>query len=196
VVESDVSVAPLAYRATWFLVKDGEQVGEEYTFWRGGNSIPLGPNDPVYSPDGSSLAWVAPASERREFVVRDGIKASQDYDGLSGIAFSPDGKSLAFHADDRGSIVIRDGVQVGPPFGNVVLPILYSPNGKSIAFRAEQGRRAFIVRDGVQVTPDYEEISNIVTTPDGKTLVFAAIRDRMVYRVEVPWAEEPHGGAR
>jgi hypothetical protein len=197
VVESDLSMASNTWKATWFLAKDGERVGEAYTFGGSLENFPMCLNDPVFSPDGTSLAWVAPAPGGKEFVAIDGVRASRDYDRVAGVAFGPDSHSLAFLAHERGrSVVIRDGVQVGTQYGNVILPIHYGPDGRSIAFKAEQGRRTFIVRDGMQVTPDYEQISNIVMSVDGKSFLFAAIRNRVAYRVEVPWAEAQPASSR
>ncbi len=181
------SMRPLRDRC--FLVRDGKRVGEEYERERGEEAVALDGKGVVFSPDGGLIAFVAP-SGFKEFIVQDGVRMTKDYDGVSGLAFGPDSRSLAFFARDGAhTVVMRASVQVGGTFRNITSPIVFSPDGKSVAFRAEAGRREFIVRDGIQITPTYDEVSNIVTSADGTKIVFAALKGSNVYRVEVPWVD-------
>ncbi len=178
-----------------FLVKDGVRVGEEYVFHEGGEGS-LDTPGPVFSPDGRSLAFVAPV-DLGQFVVRDGVRVSGDYGDYGQIAetlyFSPDGHSLAWVAsrDTDYCIVVRDGVQVGGPLDIGAHPVYFSPDSKHVAFRISSRRGSAIAKDGIRITPFYDKISNIITSDDGTRMVFAASKGRTLYRVEVPWSDSP-----
>jgi hypothetical protein len=102
------------------------------------NGVP-GPHfDGVYTncivpiPNGSAFYGVIDGDS--SFVVRDGIRVSRGYDGISGLIATPDGAHIAY-VGLRGNraIPVLDGVE-GPGYPNFLHEIAFDPSGSKAAF--------------------------------------------------------------
>lgn len=152
-----------------------------------------------FSPDGNSFAYCSNRSGQFEVYVRalgsDGIPRQITSDGMQNIepAWSPDGKSIAYHSVGRRGIW-RTPVSGGAPerltaFGSAPA---WSPDGQQIAFRsAEPDSLApfdragdstiwLVAADGSQLrqitmprNPPGEHVAP-AWTPDGKRVAFAS----------------------
>jgi hypothetical protein len=102
----------------------------------------------VFAERGGGVAWVAPAGERVR-VVHNG-KAGSEYDAVSSLAVSPDGRRYAYGArgaDGTWRMVV-DGVERGR-FEEVGAPG-FSPDGAHLVFSAKVGAEWHLVVDEVQ----------------------------------------------
>jgi len=106
--------------------------------------------NPVYSPDGTRLAWVSDSSGREEVWVApaDGGPGERisDVDALKqGIAWAPDGKSLAYTASDNKlrlyTFETRRTIElVTSRYGNIGTPV-WIPNGEMLAYARQDEDR-------------------------------------------------------
>jgi hypothetical protein len=116
-----------------FVLKDGVRVHEETDDSTGLRGIPSWPSPPCFSPDGRSFAYAVVGKGRREQVVRDGQRVGQDYEGVSNLTFSPDGRRLFFVAMDRGKrFCVADGVRVGEEYERMSRPTISDDGTKFI----------------------------------------------------------------
>ncbi len=144
--------------------------------------------NPVYSPDGTRLAWVSDSSGREEVWVAsaDGGPAERisDVDALKqGVAWAPDGKSLAYTASDSKLRLYafdtrRTTELVTSRYGNISPPV-FSPDGKWITYaRSDEDRTADLYMVAAaggperRVTFDSYNDSGPEFSPDGLTLYF------------------------
>jgi len=117
-----------------FVLKDGVRVHEETDDSTGLRGIPTWPSPPCFSPDGRSCAYAVVSKGRRQHVMRDGQRVGQDYESVSDLTFSPDGRTLVFLARDRGKMLcVRDGVRVGEEFERMSRPTI-SDDGTKLIF--------------------------------------------------------------
>jgi Tol biopolymer transport system component len=104
------------------------------------------------------------------------------HDNIYSLAFSPDGKRVAYTVGDRaGTRVVLDG-KAGPTYPAAGTP-MFSPDGKQLAYVVSEGRdgrsRQRLVIDG-QAGPFYDKIELpgrpglSCFTPDGNHTVYAA----------------------
>src|SRR6185503_7483150 len=99
--------------------------------------------NPVYSPDGTRLAWVSDSSGREEVWVApaDGGPAERisDVDALKqALVWSPDGKAMAYTASDSKLRLYdfatrRTTVLVSSSYGGIGAPV-FIPNGEMLAY--------------------------------------------------------------
>jgi len=144
--------------------------------------------NPVYSPDGSRLAWVSDSSGREEIWVApsEGGPAERitDLDALKqAVAWAPDGKSLAYTASDNRLRVYsfdtrRAEALVTAQYGNISGPV-WSPDGKWIAYaRPDVTRQTDIYLVSAaggeerQATFDSYNDNGPEFSSDGRTLYF------------------------
>ncbi len=153
---------------------------------------------PVFSPDGTRLAYVAEAEKEGSFIVADGQKG-QKYDCIAlgsdsrrpdwpKCLFSPDGKHLAYAAA-RGVkwMAVLDGKE-GREYDSVD-SLVFSEDGNHLAYRA--GARGewnrwehFIVRDGKE-GQRYEQrlrgitVGDPVFNADGTHLAYTLVQEDM-----------------
>jgi tricorn protease len=143
---------------------------------------------PVYSPDGSRIAFVSDSSGREEIWIApvDAGPAERisDVDALKqGIGFSPDGKFLAYTASDSRLRVYgfdskRTTVLVSAKYGSMSTPV-WSPDGRWIAYSRPGNDRqndiymvAAAGGDEHQVTFDSYNDTAPEFSSDGRTLYF------------------------
>lgn len=144
--------------------------------------------NPVYSPDGTRLAWVSDSSGREEVWVApaDGgpTERISEVDALKqGIAWAPDGKSLAYTASDSklrlyATDTRRTTELVTSRYGNIGAPV-WSPDGKWISYaRSDEDRTPDLYMVAAaggperRVTFDSYNDSGPEFSPDGRTLYF------------------------
>lgn len=146
---------------------------------------------PVYAPDGSRLAWVSDSSGREEIWIAptEGGAAERvsNVDALKGgMAWAPDGKSLAYTASDNKLRLYsldtkRTTELVAARFGNIG-GITWSPDAKWLAYSRPDVSRSsdlyLIAAAGGperRVTFDSYNDNGPKFSPDGRTLFFRRI---------------------
>jgi tricorn protease len=144
--------------------------------------------NPVYSPDGTRLAWVSDSSGREEVWVAPAEGGAperiSDVDALKQqIVWSPDGKALAYTASDNKLRLYdfagkRTTVLVTSPYGGIGSPV-FIPNGEMLAYtRQDQDRTSdiyMVAATGGQdhrVTFDSYNDASPRFSPDGATIYF------------------------
>ena len=145
----------------------------------------------AFSPDGKQVvhnAIVGGLGGGGWCVMRDGQKVGPGHEMvyLSGLAFSADGKRIAYSAKRlERQVAVIDG-QTGKMY-DWVLAIAFSADGKHVAYRAEDGDRHRIVLDSVE-QESYDYVSRpVFTTPvftRPSQLVYLAAKGGAIYRVQ------------
>ena len=159
-------------------------------------------NQPVWSPDGSSLALASETDVGYDIYVMSpdgtGIRQVTDLAGNElEPAWSPDGSKIVFHHDPGGLVLDEVTGQGLVAFTRTSLNIVnadgsgltnlvdvkgwagrpaWSPDGSSIALQIE-GDVYVVEPDGSNLTRIYEgtkETNGLAWTPDGEEIVFAA----------------------
>jgi dipeptidyl aminopeptidase/acylaminoacyl peptidase len=183
----------LAYAAStgegqWKVVVNGR---EEETYQRVGM--------PQFSPDSKRLAYVALQPDGGRMVVVNGRPGKPYEMILQGrIYFSPDGRRLAYAArvNKRWLAVVDD--QEGPAFDflGAVTGIQFSDDGSRMAYAAlsdveaaRQGKPAWnVILDG-RKQPAYQNIGDLVFSPDGKRVAYA-VQNAGPWRVSLDGSEQ------
>jgi len=120
-------------RERFFTIADGKKTGDTYD----------GIKDPVFSPDGSLLAFAARRGDRHHVVV-NGI-AGPPYDMVVAPQFSPDGSRLIYRVrqDGKRFVVVADArgnTLAEQARYELVWQPVFAPDGKSIAYAVKNGR--------------------------------------------------------
>jgi Tol biopolymer transport system component len=148
--------------------------------------------DPIWSPDGSQVAFARCARACDVFFTEvwvinangTGLKQLTHGGGFLG-AWSPDGKRIAFVRDGVGILVMNaDGTGVTPINQNG-RPTAWSPNGKQIMFQSDRDgdNELYVMNvDGsgvIQLTDNAvsDEGDFAGWSPDGRRIVFSSRRD-------------------
>lgn len=128
------------------------------------------------SRDQLHMAWARRIPNGKWSVVVDG-QSGAGYDGIAEgtILFSPDGKRIAYNAQQGGGrVVVLDG-SPGPKI-EATVAILFSPDGGRLAYVACRGRRRFVVVDG-RPGPEYDTVAKtLYFSPDSTRLAYVAWR--------------------
>jgi WD40 repeat protein len=177
------NVAGLAYAVLadddWFVVRNGEELpgfGEQTVEITG---VRL-------SADGNHLGYVVTEMDTDDqgtfsYVVQDEVEGDNVYLDISDLCFSPDGKDLAYVADDGdGQFVCGfgpDGEEYDEVWG-----ITFSPGSNHIAYAAHLGDQEMVVIDQREL-PAYDQVDKVVFSPDGRHVGYGAVRDQSFYWV-------------
>jgi Tol biopolymer transport system component len=152
--------------------------------------VEWGRNKPVFSPDGTKVAYVASQGDNqrrdiaRTYFVVLGNNKNQDFNQIHGNpVFSPDGSKLAYSVNQNGKgfIVVRDSAGIetkGPEFDSAGLwePIVcFSRDGTKMVYTAMQGGRWFVVNgDRREVPSGFGTIGWATCSPDGNRIAYSA----------------------
>jgi dipeptidyl aminopeptidase/acylaminoacyl peptidase len=147
------------------------------------------------------VAYAAKIGE--QWAVVENGKEGKPYDAISRLAFSPDGRRLAYVADEGGKkILVVDGDE-GKPYASIVetdslerlhnckegdcwdafyieRPFIFSPDGQRVAYVARVGEKRFnvsekwsVVVDGKEQSP-YEGIGGLTFSSDSRHVAYVA----------------------
>jgi len=115
---------------------------------------------PIFSPDGSRMAYLVLTSDLRQYVMLDNTRIGPYTwflveDVEQELVFSSDGKHFAYRTansmsnSSRPYFVVRDGVE-GERYSSIVgPPPTFSQDGTRLAYFARDGEEGFVVLDGV-----------------------------------------------
>ena len=213
------TLPPLAQYEMLFVGERGGSTDQKIFVTKGDGSgekqIALG-TDPVWSPDGSKIAYVGlnTGTNKPSLIVinADGsdpkVLAVTDGDSLITPAWSANGDKLAFAASepDAGNLEIytvdADGsnrVRVTNHLGDDLGPV-WSPVSDAIIYSSDiTGRRSYqlVLRDmatgrETQLTQSSGQNLDAMWSPDGRFVVFASTRDRFaqIYRMNADGSDE------
>jgi len=167
---------------------DGKRIG--YIARRGGRSLVVvdGVEGPAYdwierlvfSPDGR-LAYAARRGQTALIVVESGRREElSPYSDVGDPVFSPDGRRIAYWAQDGTNVrVVADGV-AGRPYDEIG-KILFGPDGEHFAFEARLGSQWRLVVDGVE-GPEYSLVRGFPSVPMASAPTLAGRDRRQLYR--------------
>lgn len=134
--------------------------------------LPAGGGTYKPSPDFTRLAAAVKVGDRVAVMLDGAEQGRHEKVDASRMAFSADGRHLAYAAADGGRwYVVKDGTRLGRPGGyDAVRPgsVVLSDHGERSAFVARVGRFSVVVVDGRDVA-GFDEVSaqNVVLSPDG-----------------------------
>jgi hypothetical protein len=136
-----------------------------------------GVGEPVLSPDGSSVAFVAMEGSR-SFIVLDGRTVTPPNENDFGSpVFAPNGNTLAYSVRHDEKWMVRHGDrQVGDRYDGVKY-LSFAPVTGSLVFLAKVGTAWFLVKDGTPWGPRYDLkemgwIQDVTLSPDGESVAF------------------------
>ncbi|MGH7788448.1 MAG: TolB family protein [Candidatus Binatia bacterium] len=193
-VPATVATAETASVAAWWTREAGQE--ERWHVVRNGTpeaqvcARPWVYEPPALSADGQHVAYAChetPADQPdRVWVIHDGQRLGP-YAGVWGLALSPDGRRLAFGADDGASerpwSYVVDGRPRRLQFDSL-FPPRFSPDGRHVAWVAERYGRLILFLDGSGYASSDALVASPRFRPDG-TLVWATARNRRLSRIEI-----------
>ncbi len=110
--------------------------------------------EPVYSPDGSRIAYGA-IKDRQLFIVQDGPAVPvSEYDDIFNLSFSADGKHLTYKAIGKDSqFIVLDG-RIGPAYDRVYKPAF---TASGVEYLAERESDGFLWHGLIPYAPENED---------------------------------------
>lgn len=148
----------------WFVVVDGVE-GKIYDSIHSYSA--------EFSPDGKHFAYKA-SEDREHFIVFDGNEGRR-YHFVGDFTFGPDGQLMYLAFNDGKTILVTDGIE-GASFAGRPGRFQFSLDRKHMIYRVEKlgSGKEVLVFDGVPF--EYDEIRNVVFSPDSRHLVVKAQR--------------------
>jgi roadblock/LC7 domain-containing protein len=103
--------------------------------------------------------------------VVNGTEGKQ-YDGVSGLIFSPDGTQVAYVASlGSKQLAVVNGTE-GKQYDGVS-GLIFSPDGTQVAYVASLGSKQLAVVNGTEGT-QYDGVSGLIFSPDGTQVAYVA----------------------
>lgn len=145
---------------------------------------------PVFSAGGSSVGYVENSSLRNKTRAVVNGKGGEFFDGVGtrSLQFSPDGRRVAYAANDRSTgsswFCVIDGKR-GKDFDAVGVSFAFSPDGKRFAYTGRRAQQMFLVVEGEPDVPIEGIVDHSLTfSPDSRRLAYAVAKpDRRCYLV-------------
>lgn len=138
---------------------------------------------PVFSPDGSLMAFTRVEKGKFRFVI--GGRTGPFFDSLSAIVFSPDSKHFAYIGVNRTSEGVRMQVihdQTRSPFYEEIDKPVFSPDSRHLAYRVGNDGKSFMVFDGEAQNP-YDTLGLPYFSPDSSKMAYRAKKAKHVIMV-------------
>lgn len=164
--------------------------------------VPYRRERPVFSDDGSSLAYLEIDPERKQcrFVVNGAATEAYDKVGVRSFRFSPDGKRFSYGASNRGltngSFTVIDGKRCETSYEILGVSLAFSPDGKRFAYTGKRDGQWYLVEHGKPEVPIEGIVDHsLAFSPDSRRLVYAAAKpDTRAYLVLDGKAGPVHDG--
>lgn len=142
----------------------------------------------LWAPDSHAAAYVGRSQSGELFVVTGDTKRGP-YKSVSELAWSPEGRTLAFAAVAGTDSFVVVGDQRGEIFDRID-GLTYSPDGKTVAYLGWEGRKVRVVAGGKK-WPGFEPTTDHpygrpVFSPDGKSLAVSTGTGLMLNGSHVP----------
>lgn len=125
----------------------------------------------VFSPNGARFGYLAIKEDNKAVAVIDGVE-SPAYDMVANIAFSPDGKQVAYWIKKDNLYHVWNDGKEGAAYKNGGT-IFFSPSGKRMAYPAQKDDKWVMVVDGKEMAA-YDNIGNPFFSPDSKRVAYSA----------------------
>ena len=115
----------------------------------------------------------------KSFIVKDGQEIWKEYDDVSWVSMSPDGKSFAYVAEQNDkTFIVKDGQEIWKDYSNVSNPI-FSLDSKHLAYKAYNSidwiyDTFLLVKDGQEIWKEYDNVSDPIFSPDWKSFAYRA----------------------
>ena len=125
------------------------------------------------------MVYAAQKSAKRVMVVVDG-QAGAEYDGISSLIFSADGKRVAYAAQ-KGAKVVGGGGRPGGPRSTTGIgkgTLIFSADGKRVGDTAQKGREAVGGGGRPERVPETTEYAPLIFSADGKRVAYVAGKDK------------------
>jgi Tol biopolymer transport system component len=133
---------------------------------------------PIFSPDGKHVAYSAKARTLfgRKYRVIVDMKGEKKYNKIHHITFSPDGRRLAYVADDgKHQFMVIDGRE--EKAYHALWGPVFSPNSKKVAYAARLERKLITVMDGEEI----DKCDRSFLTWDYYPMTFSPNSERFTY---------------
>jgi hypothetical protein len=144
---------------------------------------------PIVSPDSKKIAypikstgWFSPG--RKVFINGH---THENYQGVSGLVFSPDSQHIAYVAMKKhGMIVVRDNKEISDEYEDISRSTpIFSPDSQHLAFGAKRGNKWFAVKDGIEEIPHNGFVAGSMTfSPDSK-LAYGYFEGQLIGRLQI-----------